>query len=47
VDEAAKENALSRVLVGFHFRLATEAGLEQGRKIGDYISKNALRPISK
>lgn len=46
VDDAAKENALSRIYVGFHFRLATEAGLSQGRKIGDYIVKNALRPIS-
>jgi hypothetical protein len=45
VDDAASENALSRVYVGFHFRHATEAGLSQGKLIGDYIAKHALRPI--
>lgn len=41
---AAMENARSRVYVGFHFRHATDAGLSQGRAIGDYIANNALRP---
>jgi hypothetical protein len=45
VAEAAKENAMSRVYVGYHFRLATEAGLSQGREVGDYVARNALRPI--
>jgi hypothetical protein len=31
---AAAENAVSRILVGFHFRHAVEAGAEHGRKIG-------------
>jgi hypothetical protein len=31
--EAADENAVSRILVGIHFRLAVEDGVEHGRKI--------------
>jgi hypothetical protein len=45
VDAAAEENADSRVYVGFHFRHATEVGLSQGRDVGAYIVKNALRPV--
>jgi hypothetical protein len=45
IGAAARENAVSRVYVGYHFRLATEAGLNQGREVGDYVARNALRPI--
>ncbi|HVF40793.1 MAG TPA: vanadium-dependent haloperoxidase [Gemmatimonadaceae bacterium] len=45
VAEAATENSLSRIYVGFHFRHAVEAGLEQGRDVGNYIAANALRRI--
>lgn len=45
LDDAAKENADSRIFVGFHFRHATEEGLKQGTKVGDFIVHNALRPI--
>lgn len=40
--EAARENADSRVKAGLHFRFATTAGLEMGRQIGQYVSRNAL-----
>jgi hypothetical protein len=33
--EAASENALSRILIGFHFRDATTQGTAYGRKIGE------------
>ena len=33
--QAADENAYSRVLVGFHFRNATDVGTAYGRKIGE------------
>jgi hypothetical protein len=33
--QAAEENALARILVGFHFRNAVEQGVEHGRSIGD------------
>ena len=45
VGEAARENALSRIYVGFHFRHAADVGLSQGRDVGEYIARNALRPI--
>ncbi len=45
VDAAARENAVSRVYVGYHFRLATEAGLTQGWGVGNFVVRNALRPI--
>ncbi len=44
VADAATENALSRVYVGYHFRHAATVGLTQGRDIGRYIAANALRP---
>ncbi len=40
--EAARENADSRVKAGLHFRFATEAGLELGRKIGQYANRYSL-----
>ena len=45
VDAAAQENAASRVYVGYHFRLATRAGLEQGTGIGTFVAQHALHPI--
>jgi hypothetical protein len=42
--EAADENGLSRILVGFHFRKAVEDGIEHGRRIGAYAVKRFLRP---
>ncbi|MEO5825700.1 MAG: hypothetical protein ABIR59_07425 [Gemmatimonadales bacterium] len=45
VDAAAKENALSRIYIGFHFREATTVGLTQGRQVGDYVAQNAMRPL--
>jgi hypothetical protein len=45
VGEAAAENALSRVYVGFHFRHAVDAGLAQGRAVGGWIATTALLPL--
>ncbi|HVD60722.1 MAG TPA: vanadium-dependent haloperoxidase [Gemmatimonadaceae bacterium] len=45
VADAADENALSRVLVGYHFREATKVGVKQGRDVGKYVVKNALQAI--
>jgi hypothetical protein len=33
--QAAQENGLSRILVGFHFRKDVEEGIDHGSKIGD------------
>ena len=45
VAQAAKENANSRVYIGYHFRYATEVGLVQGRAVGTYVVDHALRPL--
>ncbi|MEP6508308.1 MAG: hypothetical protein ABJC63_08775 [Gemmatimonadales bacterium] len=42
---AAKENDLSRIYIGYHFRFATDEGEIQGRKIGSYVADNALRTL--
>ncbi len=43
ISDAAKENALSRMLVGIHFRLACEVGLEQGYDVGAWVVKHGPR----
>lgn len=46
--QAAEENGLSRILVGFHFRNAVEQGIRHGRAIGNYVvdrSLGSLRPV--
>ncbi|MES2521584.1 MAG: vanadium-dependent haloperoxidase [Gemmatimonadota bacterium] len=43
VSDAATENALSRIYVGYHFRHATDAGLTQGRAVGEFVAHSALR----
>ena len=40
--QAADENGLSRILVGFHFRKAVTAGIEHGRKIADHAVNRLL-----
>jgi hypothetical protein len=44
--QAADENGLSRILVGFHFRTAVVAGIEHGRKIGDRAVDRFMQPVS-
>jgi hypothetical protein len=45
IDEAIRENADSRVYVGFHFRHATVVGEAQGRAIGQWVLANSLARI--
>jgi hypothetical protein len=40
--QAAEENGESRILVGFHFRHAVEAGLQHGHDIGRYTGRHLL-----
>lgn len=44
-EQAAKENADSRVMAGIHFRFACDAGLALGKKIGEYTFENHLQPV--
>lgn len=43
--QAADENALSRILVGIHFRLAVEEGVKHGRQIGKRAVNLFLKPV--
>ena len=42
--QAATENADSRVACGIHFRFATEAGLAMGERVGDQVLDTLLAP---
>jgi hypothetical protein len=42
--QAAAENADSRVACGIHFRFATRAGLELGEQVGEQVLKAMLLP---
>ncbi|HEX5937500.1 MAG TPA: hypothetical protein VFZ75_07425 [Actinomycetota bacterium] len=44
--QAAEENGLSQILVGFHFRNAVEDGIEHGRRIGNRAVNRYLLPVS-
>ena len=41
VNDAARENAFSRMLVGIHFRRACTVGLQQGRDVARYVLERA------
>jgi hypothetical protein len=43
--QAANENGVSRILVGFHFRKAVDEGIERGRRIGDRAVDRFLLPL--
>jgi len=43
--EAADENGLSRILVGYHFRKAVEEGITHGRKIAKRAVDHFLKPV--
>ena len=45
--QAAAENGLSRILVGFHFRKAVEEGIEHGRKVGNRAVDRFMRPTNR
>jgi hypothetical protein len=43
--QARDENGVSRILVGFHFRKAVEAGIQHGMQIGDRTADRFLNPV--
>jgi len=44
IDAAIRENSLSRIYIGYHFRKAVDVGEEVGYEIGDYVYHNVLKP---
>ena len=43
--QAAHENAVSRVYIGFHFRHASEVGLAHGSRIGHWVVQSTLTTV--
>ena len=43
--QAARENALSRIYVGFHFRDAVRTGTRHGERIGNWTVRRVMRPV--
>ena len=43
--QAATENGVSRIYVGYHFRKAVEEGIKHGRKIGKRAVEHFLKPV--
>ena len=43
--QAAEENGVSRIYVGFHFRRAVTEGIQHGRKIADRAFNRYLKPL--
>lgn len=43
--QAARDNSLSRIYVGYHFRKACLAGEEQGKQIANYVFNNSFREM--
>ncbi len=45
--QMARDNALSRIYIGYHFRNAIVVGERQGGELGKYVFENNLREIKK
>ncbi len=45
IDEAVRENSLSRIYIGFHFRNAINVGEEKGYELGYFVYANGLKPV--
>jgi PAP2 superfamily len=43
--QAEAENGLSRIYVGYHFRLAVDEGKKQGKAIGELVTATQLRKL--
>ena len=43
LSQAADENGESKILVGFHFRTASEQGVERGTAIGDFAVDSQMQ----
>ena len=43
--QAADENAVSRIYVGFHFRDAVKTGTRHGKRIANWTVNHVMRPV--
>ncbi len=45
LSQAEEENGQSRIYLGIHWRFDKDAGIAQGRDVGDFVFDNAFQPI--
>ncbi|MDI1322800.1 MAG: phosphatase PAP2 family protein [Algoriphagus sp.] len=43
ITDAVRENSLSRIYIGYHFRLAVEVGEQSGYELADFVFQNGLK----
>ncbi|TVZ59726.1 PAP2 superfamily protein [Flavobacteriaceae bacterium MAR_2010_105] len=43
ISDAVRENSLSHLYIGYHFRQAIDVGEDLGKALGDYVYENALK----
>ena len=43
--QAEEENGQSRIYLGIHWEFDKTAGMRQGRRVADYVLKNAFQPV--
>lgn len=46
LDSFCQQVANAWVWAGFHYRFSTVVGTDMGLRIGDYIVKNVMQPVS-
>jgi hypothetical protein len=45
LSQSEEENGQSRIYLGIHWRFDKTAGIAQGRRVTDYVFKNAFTPL--
>jgi hypothetical protein len=45
LSQAEEENGQSRIYLGIHWSFDKDEGMQQGRKVGNYVFNNVLRPL--
>ena len=47
LSEAEEENGQSRIYLGIHWSFDKTEGIAQGRRVADYVFREAFRPLNR